>query len=87
MAISADNIVEIGSCPTDSVDSYFEALNDSGCYSLFDSEKGEYTYYNSDHKLLHTSDSKLESVASDFVRNLTVYVSMTDTGTSYYIFN
>ena len=87
MAISADNVVEIGSCPADELDLYFEALNDSGCYSLFNSEKGEYSYYNSDHKLLYTSGIKLESVASDFVRNLTVYVSMTDTGTSYYIFN
>ena len=86
MAVSADNIVEIGSCPVDLVDSYFEALNDSGCYSLFDSEKGEYTYYNSDHKLLHTSDSKLEAVASDYLRNVTVYSAKTETETSYYIF-
>lgn len=83
IAISGEEITELG---RSAEEAYFEELTDVGCYSLFDAQSGKYEYYNSNHKLLHTSSVKLESVASDFVRNVTIYAAEGDSETSYYIF-
>ena len=64
----------------------FEELSDVGCYALYSSVKGEYSYYNSSYELLLTSSARLESVESDFARGVGIYSANVDNEMKYYIF-
>ena len=64
----------------------FEILGDSGCYALCNKTRGEYLYYNSEHKLLHTSSIQLVKTATDFLHGVTLYSAVTQEGNAYYAF-
>ena len=65
---------------------YFEELNDSACYAICNPLRGEYMYYNSEHKLLHTSATRLNLVASDYKHGITLYSTTVGNDTTYYVF-
>ena len=64
----------------------FETLGDSGCYALCNNARGEYLYYNPEHKLLHTSSVQLVKTAADFLNGVTLYSAATQEGNVYYAF-
>ena len=65
---------------------YFDELNESGCYAICNVQKGEYLYYSADHKLIHTSNVRLDSVASDFNFGVAIYSTVVDGTITYYAF-
>lgn len=64
----------------------FEELSDVGCYSLCNIARGKYTYYNSNHELLFTSEARLEIVASDYASGVGVYYTAVENEVKYYVF-
>ena len=67
-------------------EAYFDELSESGCYAICNVSGGEYLYYNSAHKLIHSSSARLDKVASDFNRGVTVYSAEFENGAAYYAF-
>ena len=67
-------------------EAYFDELSESGCYAICNVSGGEYLYYNSAHKLIHSSSARLDKVASDFNSGVTVYSAESENGAAYYAF-
>lgn len=65
---------------------YFDELNESGCYAICNVQKGEYLYYSAEHKLIHSSPVRLDKVAADFNFNVSVYSTTVNGMMTYYAF-
>lgn len=69
----------------DTQTAYFDMLNEVGCYVLCNVSKGEYFYYNSSHELIYTSSYRLDNVAADYGRGVSVYTTTVENEKNYYV--
>ena len=64
---------------------YFDALDEVGCYALCNVVKGEYLYYNSNHELLYTSSHRFDYIAADYGMGVSVYSTTVEDQVDYYV--
>lgn len=87
VAVNGKDIKEVCAYDySDNLSTYFDELTDSGCYALCNVVESKYLYYSSEHKLIYSSTARLDKVASDFERNVTLYSTTVEGETKYYIF-